>query len=157
MGVTSPDDVKLVPALTKREVFEIAQAARLCNHHGPCPDRKSKWSVHNAEARRGTKAAKKAARNWRDEWHDDACLDGVDSIYREVEHYRDWDGIGENEDPSEGCHPFDVAPLLYRAEEEWRDEEKRLMVRLGWVDAWDDENWRSDVEDAWSDVDGNEL
>jgi hypothetical protein len=150
----NPDNVKLVPGLSKRDVYELAQDARYYKHGKPAGDRKRPREM---DIKRGTLAAKRLARDWQENWFDEELLAGYDLYDRECEYLRDWeDNYWQDEMPVEP-HRFDIAPLVSRAEEQWKVGEKRVMERLGWVDAWDDENWQSDGEDAWSDVDCDEL
>jgi len=145
------DEWPVVDGLSKRQMFHLAQEATYCrHHHGPCPFKKAKSYVRDTEVRRGTRAAKKEAKEWerrRYDWDykgqiDDDCL---------TELYLEW--YERDAAPTEHESGFDVGPLLKKAEKDWVIGERRLMEKLGWIDAWDDEYWVSDSEGEWLDVD----
>jgi len=141
------DEWPVVDGLSKRQMFSLAQEVLYCrHHHGSCPDKKSRWYVQETEVRRGTRAAKREAHEWKRGWAD---MDQVDDdclgeLYLE---YYERDAA-----PAEHESAFDVGPLLKKAEKDWVVGEKKLMEKLGWVDAWDDENWVSDSEGEWLDL-----
>lgn len=144
-GSKSPylDEWPIIPGLSKRQMFEIAQEATLCRHHGCCPMKRYKCYTQETEIRRGTKAAKKEARAWKGVWRDDGQVD-QDCL---GEMYLEW--YERDAAPAEHESAFDVGPLLKKAEKKRILGEKRLMEKLGWVDAWDDEYWVSDSEGEW--------
>lgn len=125
-------------------MYELAQEATYCGpHHGCCPHKRDKFYTQETEIKRGTKAAKKEAREWKGVYRDEVMVEG-DCL---GEMYLEW--YERDAAPAEHESVFDVGPLLKKAEKEWVVGEKRLMEKLGWVDAWDDENWASESEGEW--------
>jgi len=120
--------------------------------------------------KRGTKAAKQTAREWESalsvqEFVDESGYDEQDLQYREwMLHLERDDGIPNDFNAecgagfdAEWVADFDFSPLIDSAEDKWRDGEKKRLARLGWVDAWDDENWHSGSDGEWWDVGEEEL
>jgi hypothetical protein len=161
-----------VPALSKRKLYEIATAGSVCGsargwkYHM----RRDPWCRKELrkimEARGGMKAAKKAARDWREEWEDeeaamwnDQCVPWIcadDSVW---EHYDPEElepvEVWESYDPAQlepvVAGPPDVTPLA-DADVGSPVVEVEMLDRLEWVDVWDDEFWIGDGEDDWSEV-----
>jgi hypothetical protein len=140
----------IVPRLTKRQFFQLSQNGR--NRHRASPDRQMGWYIKETEVRRGTKAAKKACREWQSEWHDERLEALDESIRWHLGDHLSIDEVEAAETYAGVVHSVDVSAMLDKAESEWLAERKRELARLGWVDAWDDENWWSEDEDVWADV-----